>query len=274
MGFYERYELLELDRDDGVKTFQAREVATGRPVKVHLFAAPAAPYQAHLLAKIDQLPEPERGRILDRGNHLGTRFVVTDRLADHAGLFEWISASLKGKTPAAGEERAFREGSVKGQATPLAATPPRINIVVPAPSAPTPPVPIPSIPNPSGPVAAGPVAARSVAPQDSELNREFASLFNTAERPVFKARAEAPPRPAGAALNPSSAGNASSGWSVPSPASSAGNARSAGPQETRPGAVPRAAVSNLDTTKILLVAAIAAVGILALAMVLMLLRRH
>ena len=34
----DRFELLELRRDDGVQTYHAREVATARPVQVHLFA--------------------------------------------------------------------------------------------------------------------------------------------------------------------------------------------------------------------------------------------
>src|SRR5579871_2554159 len=45
LSLYERYELLDLNRDLGVKTFEAREIATGRPVKVHLFEHPSAPLQ-------------------------------------------------------------------------------------------------------------------------------------------------------------------------------------------------------------------------------------
>ena len=36
MSFYEKYELLDLQRDEGVKSFLAREIATGRPILVHL----------------------------------------------------------------------------------------------------------------------------------------------------------------------------------------------------------------------------------------------
>ena len=92
VNLYERYELLDLNRDDGVKTFEAREIATGRPVKVHLFLHPAAPLPAALLKAIKKLPESERGRIIEQGKHEGTPYVVTDRLADHAGLSEWVQA--------------------------------------------------------------------------------------------------------------------------------------------------------------------------------------
>ncbi|HEV2199960.1 MAG TPA: hypothetical protein VGR73_09065 [Bryobacteraceae bacterium] len=147
MSFYERYELLELDRDDGVKTFLAREIATGRPVKVHLFVAPSSPYQAQLWRKIDQLPESERARVLDRGKHEGTRYVVTDRLVDHPGLFEWVSAGLKS---ADGKPPLDTAGAGKAP-LPAAALPSR-----------------------------------------TDLNREFADLFKTTERPVFSL----PPEPA------------------------------------------------------------------------------
>ena len=71
MSLYERYELLDLNRDDGVKTFEAREIATGRPVKVHLFVRPSAPLQAALLKAIDHLSETDLQRILERGKHRG-----------------------------------------------------------------------------------------------------------------------------------------------------------------------------------------------------------
>jgi hypothetical protein len=93
VSLYERYELLDLNRDDGVKTFEARETATGRPVKVHLFVCPAAPLQAALIKAIERLPESARQRIIEQGNHQGTPFLVTDRLVDYPGLSEWVQAT-------------------------------------------------------------------------------------------------------------------------------------------------------------------------------------
>lgn len=92
VGLYERYELLDLNRDIGVKTFEAREIATGRPVKVHLFVHPSAPLQSALWRAIDKLPDEQRQRIVERGKHEGTPYVVTDRLTDYVGLSEWVQA--------------------------------------------------------------------------------------------------------------------------------------------------------------------------------------
>jgi hypothetical protein len=90
--FTDRFQLLDLKHDEGVRTYEAREIATGRPVFVHLFADCAAPLNRGLLAKIDALPEEERSRILDRGPHEGGVYLVTDRLAEYSGLQEWLKA--------------------------------------------------------------------------------------------------------------------------------------------------------------------------------------
>jgi hypothetical protein len=100
LSLYERYELLDLCGDIGVKTFEAREIATGRPVKVHLFVHPSAPLQAALLKAIDRLQDEQRQRILDRGKHERTPYVVTDRLTDYAGLSEWVQAVVHSAKPA------------------------------------------------------------------------------------------------------------------------------------------------------------------------------
>src|SRR5437016_7001058 len=90
VGFYDRFELLELVRDDGVKTFKAREVATGRAVEAHLFVNPYAPLSIALLARIDHLPPPDSDRILDRGRHEGTPYIVTEPLEGFPGFREWV----------------------------------------------------------------------------------------------------------------------------------------------------------------------------------------
>ena len=95
MSFYDQYELLELKRDDGVKTFHARNKTTNQFVTVHLFSSPNAPIQAELLRKIRKLPPTEAARILDRGSHVGSLYFVTDDLADYGGLLEWLTAVAK-----------------------------------------------------------------------------------------------------------------------------------------------------------------------------------
>jgi hypothetical protein len=90
--FTDRFQLLDLKRDEGARTYEAREIATGRPVYVHLFADPFTPFNRALLAKLETLPEEERRRILDRGPHEGGLYLVTDRLAEYPGLREWLKA--------------------------------------------------------------------------------------------------------------------------------------------------------------------------------------
>lgn len=88
----DRFELLELRRDDGVQVFHAREVATARPVQVHLFTQANVAESLALLSRLNQLPEPDRRRILDRGTTQGFPYVVTDRLAGFANLREWLDS--------------------------------------------------------------------------------------------------------------------------------------------------------------------------------------
>jgi hypothetical protein len=99
VSLYERYELLDLNRDLGVKTFEAREIATGRPVKVHLFEHRSAPLQAVLLKAIDKVPDEQRQHIIERGKHERTPYVVTDRLTGYAGLSEWVQAVTHSAKP-------------------------------------------------------------------------------------------------------------------------------------------------------------------------------
>ena len=91
MPLTDRFQLFDLKRDEGARSFEAREIATGRPVLVHLFADRTSPLNRALLAKMETLPPQERARIIDRGEHEGGVYIVTDRLAEYPGLREWLS---------------------------------------------------------------------------------------------------------------------------------------------------------------------------------------
>ena len=167
VSLYDRFELLGLDRDDGVKTFEAREIATGRPVKVHLFVQAGAPLQAALLKAVEHLPDEERQRIIDRGKHEGTPYLVTDRLPDYPGLSEWVqAASRQAKPKKAALETA---GAWK------------------LPQTPAPPA---AVVSPLSPPS---------------LNKQFAELFATAERPVLPADTTPAPPPVSPASAPPTA---------------------------------------------------------------------
>ena len=94
MNFYQKYELLEVLRDDGVKSFQGREIATGRDVEVHLIVGipgkSEPPYD--LVDKIRQLSEATKTHLLEVGEHLGTPYIVTLPLQGFASLRDWVQS--------------------------------------------------------------------------------------------------------------------------------------------------------------------------------------
>ncbi|MEQ1946078.1 MAG: hypothetical protein ABL995_02750 [Bryobacteraceae bacterium] len=156
MSFYDHYELLDLVRDDGVKTFRARQKAADRIVTIHLFSNPTAPIQAELLRKLRALPPVEAARIQDHGSHIGSLYFVTDDLADHGSLLEWLTTVTK--------------AGAKKQESPRTAAPPISAVIEPA--------------------------------GQLQLNREFAELFATAERPVFSMPGAVPAHPKAVASAP------------------------------------------------------------------------
>jgi hypothetical protein len=109
--FTDRFQLLGLKRDEGACSFEAREIANGRPVLVHLFADRTSPLNRALLAKVDALPSSERGRIIDRGEHEGGVYIVTDRLAEYPGLHEWLRAKHPDRARPLDEGGAWRMNS-------------------------------------------------------------------------------------------------------------------------------------------------------------------
>jgi hypothetical protein len=161
VGFYDRFELLGLHRDDGIKTFQAQEIATGRLVQVHLFVHPDAPESVALLKKLDLLPAQESQRIIDRGENQGTPYVVTDRLMDQPGFREWLVAKTKKSAPETPPQSGMKPLEAAGA----------WKIVAP------PPPPPPSSPDSSL----------------ETLDEQFADLFPTDERPQLPRDPSPPP---------------------------------------------------------------------------------
>src|SRR5579871_2637675 len=90
MGFYDRFQLLDLLRDDGIRTFRAREIATGRFVEAHLIL-PESPETLKILLKLDFVSEDEKWRILERGDHEGTTCIVTEPLPDYPSFRDWLA---------------------------------------------------------------------------------------------------------------------------------------------------------------------------------------
>jgi hypothetical protein len=87
----DRFALLELERDDGIRTFLARETAVGRDVQVHLFPH-TDPRNAGLLGRLARSPDFVQRQILDRGYNEGIPYVVTLPLAHRMSFREWMTA--------------------------------------------------------------------------------------------------------------------------------------------------------------------------------------
>src|ERR1035437_3949372 len=166
MDFYQKYELLDLLKDEGVKVFNAREIVTGRPVTVFLFVGEQAGLHADLL---EQLRASQRPGLLKVGENQGTPCVATEPLGGLADLKRKVAVP---QPP---------------PATPMAARPPdaftRVGVWhIPAPT-------------PSGARGATPVTPlppAATAPPAQPAPGEFTRMF----------QAPAPPQPIGEAAPP------------------------------------------------------------------------
>ena len=92
MDFYQKYELSDLLKDEGVKVFNAREIATGRPVTVFLFVGEQARLHADLLEQLRASQRPDPADLLEVGDNQGTPFVATGPLGGLADLKRKVAA--------------------------------------------------------------------------------------------------------------------------------------------------------------------------------------
>src|SRR5258708_7410580 len=159
VGFYDRFELLDLLRDDGVKTFKAQEIATQRAVEAHLFVNPYAPLSLVLLTRIEQLPASELTRILDRGRHEGTPYFVTEPITDYPGFREWVMAKRR---------------------APATELPPTVH---------------PAMAGTMDRAGAWQIRPVTPPPVSTDLDQQFASLFSTAQTPAMRMPENPPPVP-------------------------------------------------------------------------------
>ncbi|MGD0360692.1 MAG: hypothetical protein ABSC93_07455 [Bryobacteraceae bacterium] len=98
MIFHDRFELLALRGGDREIALPGREISSGRDVLVHLLSAGYSPENRELLAIIDGLSPEHRRRVLEKGDHEGIPYVVTETLPANVTLREWLSAA-KAATP-------------------------------------------------------------------------------------------------------------------------------------------------------------------------------
>lgn len=89
MGLYEQYELLEALPGAGIKSFKSREKASGREVLVHLLVGA----DERVLRQVESLVPEKRKHVIAQGDHLGTRYVVTDTQIGSGTFESWLAAA-------------------------------------------------------------------------------------------------------------------------------------------------------------------------------------
>src|ERR1044071_6910318 len=88
MSFYQQYELQELIPGGTVKTFKARQIATGRDVRVHLIVSNSQ----SVLRQVKALVGEKRSLVIDHGEDSGTTYVVTAPLPGGVNFEQWLNA--------------------------------------------------------------------------------------------------------------------------------------------------------------------------------------
>jgi hypothetical protein len=100
-----KYDVIE-PAEPEIRSFHAREIASGRLVTAHLMQRGYTPENKRVLQTLLNLPRESRQRIIEVGEHEGVPFVVTEDLG--APLTEWLrmqgpAAALSPLQPEPGE---------------------------------------------------------------------------------------------------------------------------------------------------------------------------
>src|SRR5271157_1587044 len=103
MDFYQKYELMNLLKDEGVKVLNARERATGRQITVFLFVGEQARLHADLLERLRARQRPEGAGLLEVGDHHGTPYVATEPVVGGLAELKQKAAAPTAAGPGAGK---------------------------------------------------------------------------------------------------------------------------------------------------------------------------
>src|SRR5450432_1680550 len=77
MDFSQKYYLIELLPGDGIQSYRARQMNTGRDVTVHVLVGGNTPENEACMARLRGLQAPAMAKLIEVGDHQGVRFVVT-----------------------------------------------------------------------------------------------------------------------------------------------------------------------------------------------------
>jgi hypothetical protein len=92
--FSARFRLLKCITENGVHSYTALELATGRAVMVHFLDSAAPSASQALLRRLAQLPPAERARVSETLEVDGSSVVVTQVLQDFETLPTWVNARV------------------------------------------------------------------------------------------------------------------------------------------------------------------------------------
>ncbi|MCU1258384.1 MAG: hypothetical protein JWO80_1269 [Bryobacterales bacterium] len=92
MNLEKNYQLLDVLRDDGIRTLKAKEIASGRSLEVHLFMK----LEDHALFDgLHGLPLSARSALLEFGSELKIPYIVTDPVPAETTARAWFTTLMK-----------------------------------------------------------------------------------------------------------------------------------------------------------------------------------
>jgi hypothetical protein len=98
--FDSRYQLLSCIADAEVRSYGARELATGREVMVHLLTGMSDQRSDELRRQLRQLDPRDGARVLEETDVDGEPLVLTEPLPEFTSLPDWVESRVAGTTKA------------------------------------------------------------------------------------------------------------------------------------------------------------------------------
>jgi hypothetical protein len=92
MFFFDKLQLLELLRQDDVKTYRAADKATGQDYLLHWLPPDGSPQLARVMSLLDGLDEDARPLIIEVGRRYGRGYLITQNPPTFIGLESWLHA--------------------------------------------------------------------------------------------------------------------------------------------------------------------------------------
>ena len=99
MDFKQKYTLLDPILGAGSRSFQGRQISTGREVTVHLLEGGTTPETQALLDRLRSLPPQCMSKLIEVGEADGARFVVT-AAPPYLHLTAWLEEQERHQPPA------------------------------------------------------------------------------------------------------------------------------------------------------------------------------